>query len=188
MIDRIAKEVFPDFEKWDAFIELNEQKVNLQNYWIKEYQRILKEKFQDEFLDWNIHFENNLNVFFYPIGYSERKSLEIWLENGFQLSFWINRELFDAERVKKLIKIELPLIEMASNEIISFNDNLFDPYLFRIQLKYNLPAYISDFNRLIYFADKGLPEEIIRIIRPILKNERILQLFKNINDQCLKIN
>lgn len=187
MIERIAKEVFPDFEKWDAFIELNEQKNNLTSYWIKEYQDALKTQFANEFENWKIAFHDNLNVFFYPSGYEYRKSLEIWIENGFQLSFWINGELFDVTKVKQLIKNELPSIELATNEIISFIDTPSDPYVFKIQLSYNLPAYLnSDWNRLIYFADKGLPDEIIRIIRPILKNERILQLFKNSNDQCQK--
>ena len=64
MIERIAKEVFSDFEKWDAFIELNEQKNNLTSYWIKQYQDALKAKCSNEFEHWNIAFHDNLNIFF----------------------------------------------------------------------------------------------------------------------------
>jgi hypothetical protein len=189
MIDKIAKEVFPDFEKWDAFIELSNKKNDLFNYWVSGYRRILKEKFSDKYTDWQIHFEENLNIYLAPSGYRDRKSMEIWIENGFQLSFWLDVSLFDLKKAKEFIREELASIEKETNQVITLDSNPSESYAFKVRISYDLPVHInSDWNRLIYFADKELPDEMIKVIHPLLSNPRILQLFKDVNNQCLNIN
>jgi hypothetical protein len=188
MVEKIATEVFPKFEKWDSFLELIHQKSNITDYFISGYRSILKGKVAMEFDTWKVDFDNRLDVFFYPSGYPSRKSLELWIENGFQLSFWVNLEFFDVEKVKVLVNNEKFILETLLTHSISISELANDPYIFKVNIDYDLPFNVQhNFDKLVFFANKELPDEILRVIRPIITNDRIIELFHRINTQCLKL-
>lgn len=187
MIERIIKDVFSDFDRWKAFIELEEHKGKIFDYWALGYHQKLKHSFLEEFKEWKLDSYGLLDVYFSPTGFQDRKSLEIWIENGFQLSFWVNSAFFDIVKAKDLIIQHLELIERCLQQPIKINQNPTDPYIFKIQLNYDLPGNVNScFNNLIYFADKELPGEIIKAIRTLLASQDIIRLFRDINNQCLK--
>ena len=188
MIEKIVTEVFPEFEKWDSFLELIHQKGNIINYFISGYRSKLKEKFAIEFNTWKVDFDDSLEVFFYPSGYPYRKSLELWIENGFQLSFWINMEFFDVEKVKVLVNNEKFILETILTHSVTISDLANDPYIFKVNIDYDLPFNVQrNYDKLVFFANKELPDEILRVIRPIITNDRIIELFHTVNTQCLKL-
>jgi hypothetical protein len=186
MIEKIITEVFPEYEKWDSFLELESYKGQIFQYWRSRFQLKLREEFSSEFNEWNIFFEKDFNFYIYPKGYKENRSIEMWIEFGFQFSFYLRLDHFDRFKCQNLIEQKINEIETAIKQPITIIRTENDPYLFKNGIVYNLPYDVAgNLEKLKYFGDKGLPEAVVEFLRPILTSSIIFQLFQDINTLCL---
>lgn len=185
---KIANEVFNTYEKWEAFIELIQNKHAIEEVWSYEFQNKIKSIVNSDFPKWKVEFEGLNNLFFSPKELPSRKSLELWIEhadNNFKFSFWANDFFLNVSQVNTNIRNVKYAIEELLHDNIDITDNLSNPYLFQYPIKYDLPFLGSNSNLLSFHLNKSMPEQIVNFIRPFLESSIIFEFVSEVNKTCM---
>jgi hypothetical protein len=186
MTEKLTKELFPNIEDWKNYLELINKKTDILSHYSMEFRRLLSEKFGSTTKDWRYTFSGSgLNIFFSLKNTIGRNSMEIWIEQGYQLSFWAGGGTFDVEKINNKMPEIHGLLESLLHTPVTL---LKGEYQFKHQIDYGLPSAFNNLENLYYYGDKDLASRTLEILSSIFNNGDIVEFFHYVNMNCLKNN
>lgn len=182
LINETAK-IFDDPIKWNSFIEMCKMEQGIKNKWNEEL-RIALQKYNasDTVNGWEFR-KTSIGECVWFLDEFGQNSLSIWFEEGRNVSLWASHELFDKEKVKKLLLSD----DYQSLMCFRRDEEFVGPYAIRERgnFKFNdandeeLSAEV-----LAWYAGNKTEDFVTQVMEKvdrIRKDERLTQLLQEIN-------
>ena len=190
-----TSKIFDNFEKWEAYLELCNQKQGIIKYWNSNFGLQIKNHFSEEKLlnlleekypEWSF-WSNGNDDFRWHLKDFDENSLLICLEieAGWKFSLWNNNGNFEDYKIRKELEKNSKLINLfGNNRIITPNTNhnykIVEHGNFEFGTKFN--THISN-DILSWYAGNKSEEFLNQIIKKInnFRTPEITKILREIN-------